>query len=470
MKARSLRTRLTLWSALVTGLALLTLAAVTTVSLYFAQLESVDDHLAAEAELFFAAMPSGTGEAGGPAGPELLRKHNEVLHGFAIGPTLGRPARLYPADVKPLAERWPPAPGIRMARLGRKYVRLGVFTQDGRTLLLVADLESLREVLAGLLGAYGVALPLVLVVVAAGSSWIARRALRPIVEITTAAGTITAERLDARLPLPPADDEIGRHIRVLNDMFDRLQRSFEQATRFAADASHELRTPLTILRGEIEEALRLSPGEGEQERLLVSLLEQTSGLQKIADNLLLLARFDAGKAPLDRAPVDLSTLVTEAVDDAEMLATPNSITVQAAITPGLAVSGDEVLLRRVLLNLIDNAVRYNRPGGEVRFALEAIGTDATLRLSNTGPGIPAEKRPELFQRFFRLNGDRNRGTGGSGLGLSLCREIVTAHGGWIELEDGGDRRVEFVVRLPQLPAGITGRLNPTTAQAEGSVP
>jgi two-component system, OmpR family, heavy metal sensor histidine kinase CusS len=452
MKAWPLRTKLTLWSAFVTGLALLTLAAVTTVSLYFAQIEGVDDHLAAESELFFAALPAGPGENAVPPGASLLRRHNEVLHGFAIGPTGGRATEFYPADIASLAAVWPPARGVRMAKLDGKYVRVGVFTERDRSLLLVADLESVREALAALLGAYGVALPLVLIVVAVGSSWIARRALRPITDITAAAGVITAERLDARLPLPAADDEIGRHIRVLNEMFDRLQRSFEQATRFAADASHELRTPLTILRGEIEEALLSNRGDGEQEKLLVSLLEQTSGLQKIADNLLLLARFDAGKAPLDKVPVDLSALVAEAVDDAEMLAALQSIKILATIAPGVRVDGDALLLRRVLLNLVDNAVRYNRPEGEVRFALETEGAEARLTLTNTGPGIPEERRSELFQRFFRLNTDRNRGTGGSGLGLSLCREIVSAHGGRIELASSEPDCTRFTVRLSALPA------------------
>jgi len=299
-----------------------------------------------------------------------------------------------------------------------------------------------------LLSAYFLALPVVLVVVGLGSWWMAGRALQPIVEITEAAAAITAERLDARLPLPATDDEIGRHTRVLNEMFDRLQRSFEQATRFTADASHELRTPLTVLRGEIEEALRGGRGNPEQEKILVSLLEQTGRLQKISANLLLLARFDAGKNQLERTTIDWSALVTQAAEDAEFIAAPSAVSITSHVEPGVQVSGDAVLLRRLLLNLIDNAVSYNREGGEVRLTLRREERTAVFIVANTGRGIPQAKHSELFQRFFRLDSDRNRSTGGSGLGLSLCREIITAHGGTIQLGRSDETWTEFVVRIP----------------------
>ena len=451
MKAWRLRTKLTLWSALVTGLALLTFGAGAAFDLYHEQVKTLQRRLTADARVFFTELREhGTPIEDDADQAALLLKGSAPIFGFAFGETNGRASRIYPPAFAPFAAHWPQTAGFSTVEFGRRRLRLGVFTDGEFTLVLASDLHPIREVVFDLVGAYLAALPVVLVVVAAGSWWMARRALQPITDITLAAGAISTSSLDARLPVPPADDEIGRHTRVLNEMFDRLQRGFEQATRFTADASHELRTPLTILRGEIEEALRSGRGDAAQEKLLVGLLEQTAGLQKIADNLLLLARFDAGKAPLERAPVDFSALVTEAVEDAEMLAAPPVIAIRATVAPGVRVDGDAVLLRRVLLNLIDNAVRYNRAGGEVRFSLAAEGSEAVFTLANTGPGIPEENRPALFQRFFRLGADRNRGSGGSGLGLSLCREIVTAHGGRIDVGRGDGDCTEFTVRLARL--------------------
>lgn len=450
MKAWSLRTKLTLWSAAVTAFALLVFGIVAALSLYHESVKTLRRNLTADARVFFTELREhGTPMEDDEDQAALLLKGSAPIYGFAFGKTEGAVSRIYPQSFQPLAAGWPRAAGFATEESGGKRLQLGVFRDGEFTLLIASDLHPIQETVFDLIGAYLVALPVVLLSVAAGSWWMARRALLPVAEITAAASAITADKLDARLPVPPADDEIGRHIRVLNEMFDRLQRGFEQATRFTADASHELRTPLTILRGEIEEALRSSRGEPAQEKLLVSLLEQTSGLQKIADNLLLLARFDAGKAPLERGTVDFSALVSEAAEDAEMLAAVSAIKIQTTVERGVRVDGDALLLRRVLLNLIDNAVRYNCPGGEARLTLLTAGPEAVFLLANTGPEIPVEKRAELFQRFFRLNADRNRGTGGSGLGLSLCREIVTAHGGSIELSRAEAEWTEFRVRLPR---------------------
>jgi signal transduction histidine kinase len=276
----------------------------------------------------------------------------------------------------------------------------------------------------------------------------AGRALQPIEKITQAAASITADRLGERLPAPATLDEIGRHIIVLNGMFDRLQRNFEQATRFTADAAHELRTPLTIMRGQLEEAIRASSGDAEQERLLVGLLEETSNLQKISDNLLLLARFDAGKASLQFSPVDLSALVQEAREDAELLAAEKPLEIKADISPALRVNGDAVMLRRVALNLVDNAVKFNRADGRLELALQAAGGEIVFTIANTGTGIPPGRQGALFERFFRVGADRNRDAGGSGLGLSLCREIITAHGGRIVLSRSDEDWTEFRISLP----------------------
>lgn len=446
MKTLPLRWRLTLWSALVTGISLLTFGLAAAANLYFQEIKAVDHRLNDQAKAVFV-IP-GHNRVADLA--DLVRRHEEHLLGAVLTDANGQ---IVSTDLQPIADLMAAHRTAKThfnAHIAGHFVRLGAYSADGQSLVLVANLWPALDPVFDLFGAYLLALPFVLLVVAAGSWWMARRALRPIEDMTRAAASITANRLGERLPVPPASDEIGRHIRVLNDMFDRLQRSFEQATRFSADASHELRTPLTIMRGQIEQALRACRYEPETERLLVDLLDETSGLQKIADNLLLLARFDIGKNPLSRAAFDLSAMINEVCEDAELLAAPRGIKTYTQVEPGIWTNGDYVMLRRVALNLVDNAVKYNRDGGEVRLALIRRKEDAVLTIGNCGMGIPADRRGELFERFFRLSTDRNSATGGSGLGLSLCREIVAAHGGRIELVHSEADWTEFSFNLPAI--------------------
>ncbi len=455
MKTLSLRWRIAIWSALVSALALATFTAVVAFNLHAEQIEMIDTRLAASAALVGARDDSVLDRLEKMIAAPPPADVDKIIHGFAVMRTTdgalirGQPSLLADTFRHWPPERWPPRRDFLNVKIEGTRLRVGAFPRGDMTLLLAASREPADEAVRDLLASAAIALPLVLLVVAAGSWWIARRALGPIAAITRAAALITADRLGERLPAPQTADEIGRHTDVLNGMFDRLQRGFEQATRFTADAAHELRTPLTIMRGQVEEALRSAPPE--HERLLVDLLEEITGLQKISDTLLLLARFDAGKNPLQRAPLDLSVLLAEAREDAELLAAPKGLHVSAELAPAVRLDGDAVMLRRLALNLIDNAVKFNRDGGEVSLTLRPEGSDAVLTIGNTGSGIPAERRASLFERFYRSAADHNRTSGGSGLGLSLCREIVSAHGGTIKLARTEPDWTEFTVRLPLLP-------------------
>ncbi len=456
MKPWPLRRKIAAWSALATGFALLTFGVAITATLYQEHIEAVEDNLAASANLVAARHKPGEPldlnilEAL-TTRPKRRREANTTLYGFAIvRESDGSVLQAHPAAMREAALPWPPAKHHFTRWLDGNHVRVGSFPMGDTRLLLAASLAGADESVRDLLEASLIAIPLVLLVVAGGSWWIARRALHPVREITSAAAAITTSNLSARLPEVETDDEISAHVRVLNEMFDRLQRGFEQATRFTADAAHELRTPLTILRGQLEDGLRANNLSVEQERLLVDLLEETTGLQKIADNLLLLARFDTGRGALEREPLDLSKLLVEASEDAELLAAPRSITVVAEIAPGLRVRADATMLRRVALNLIDNAIKFNRVGGTVRLALRVAGETAEIVVGNSGRGIPPDRRATLFQRFYRADSGRNREAGGSGLGLSLCREIVLAHDGEISLSGATDDWTEFTVRLPRV--------------------
>jgi two-component system, OmpR family, heavy metal sensor histidine kinase CusS len=258
----------------------------------------------------------------------------------------------------------------------------------------------------------------------------------------------TPKALNQRLPLPPAQDEIGRLVQVLNGTFDRLERSFAQATRFSSDASHELNTPLTIMRCEIESALKTQVNNPEIEKLLGGLLDQTQHLSTIAEKLLLLSRADVGALVLNRKKVEFSAMCQDLVEDAQVLGIRCKIKADADITPGIIVSADQSYIRQALLNLLDNAIKYNVESGAISIALKKSGSLALFRIANTGPKIPKGLEVRIFERFYRADPSRTFDVVGSGLGLSICREIALAHGGNIWLERQEPIWTAFVLALP----------------------
>ena len=355
----------------------------------------------------------------------------------------------FPVDLVPLAlaHKGPlnvnsPAPGWRLLAGG---------DQNG-ALIAAYDLYEVRDVTLDMLQACLLALPLLAALAGAAVWWFSHRALRPLRELTAATSGVAALRLDQRVPVPPADDDLQRLALAFNAMLARLETGFEQARRFSADASHELRTPLTIMRGEISRLLR-NPGLAAQtETALLSLQEEIGRLERITEHLLLLARLDAGQIGAELfEEIDFAALVAAACEDAELLAGARDVSLQVAPAPAARVRGDALLLRRVVLNLLDNATRYNRPGGEVACALSLVGDRVELSVRNTGDAISPEARAGLFRRFYRA--DAARGRGGHGLGLALSREIARSHGGELSLRpDPAPGLTEFLLTLPALPA------------------
>lgn len=308
--------------------------------------------------------------------------------------------------------------------------------------------DETRELLIKLVVADLTALPLTVLVAAFGVWWTTGKALKPLQDIADAAERIHAKALRTRIPNPPVHDEIGRLVSVLNNAFDRLERSFAQATRFSSDASHELKTPLTIMRGEIESALSNDSIDPQNEKLLEGLLQQTHRLSAIVENLLLLSRADAGALNLRKAAVDFSGLCQELAADAEILALRHNIIISSAIENEVQVLADEWYLRRLLLNLLDNAIKYNLYSGKVEIFLAKSGDLASFRIANTGPEISEEHQTQIFERFYRTEDSRASEVVGSGLGLSICREIVLAHQGQIWMERTRPGWTVFVVNLP----------------------
>ncbi len=307
--------------------------------------------------------------------------------------------------------------------------------------------KETTELIFDLTSAYLAALAVAVPVAALGVWWITRKALQPLQKVAAAAEQIHAKALNQRLPEPRAEDEVGRLVQVLNHTFDRLERSFEQATRFSTDASHELKTPLTIIRGEIEYALKAEADSLQIESFLEGLLTETQRLCDIVEKLLLLSRADAGALMLTREILDFSAICHELVEDAQILAGPKRISTESEISPDVKVWADELYLRRVLLNLLDNATKYNVQGGSLSISLTKSNALALLRIANTGPGITKEHEIRVFERFYRADPSRSSETSGSGLGLSICREIVAAHGGQMWLEQTRLGWTAFTVTL-----------------------
>ena len=267
------------------------------------------------------------------------------------------------------------------------------------------------------------------------------RTLRPVERIRAQVAGIGVAELDRRVPEPGGDDEIARLAVTMNEMLARLERSVRRQQRFVADASHELRTPLTRMRTELE-VDESDPAGADAGATRRSQLEEIAGLQRMIEDLLLLARSDADTTNRRSELVDLDDIVLE-----EIRALGHSaITVDASGVSAAQVAGDPDALRRVVRNLIDNARRHANTTVDVE--LSEVGTQATLIVSDDGPGIPAERRSDVFERFARLDESRTGGAGRAGLGLAIVHDIVTRHNGTITIDDSPRGGARFEITLP----------------------
>ena len=284
----------------------------------------------------------------------------------------------------------------------------------------------------------------------AGGWWLTRQALTPVARLTAAAEKIHAGNLAQKLPRSGNGDELDRLTEVFNAMTARLDGSFQRIREFTLHASHELKTPLTILHGELETDLNQEMLLPAQREKMLSQLDEIQRLTKIVDGLTLLTKADAGQIELKFAPLALDEIVRDAFDDAQILAKPANISVSLAADEKISVHGDRHRLRQLLLNLADNAVKYNQPGGTVEFSLRRDGADAELKITNTGKVIPPEILPRVFERFFRGDPAHNSAVDGCGLGLSIAQWIVRAHHGEIRIASV-ENRTTVTIRLPLAP-------------------
>jgi heavy metal sensor kinase len=288
----------------------------------------------------------------------------------------------------------------------------------------------------------------------AGGWWLMKKSLTPIARLTKATRKITAHNLGERLPRTHNNDELDELTEVFNAMLARLDDSFNRIHEFTLHASHELKTPLTVLRGETETVLRdesISPAERER---VTSQLEELRRLTRIVDGLTLLAKADAGQVALQLETVRLDELVRDNFADLQILAEPHGIKVELDNCEEISVRGDRHRLRQLLLNLADNAVKYNQPHGRVTMNLRRSGEMAEFTVANTGAGILPEILPRIFDRFFRGDLAHGNTIDGCGLGLSIAQWIVCAHGGMIQIASEPSKHTIVIVQIPVIVSEI----------------
>lgn len=283
-----------------------------------------------------------------------------------------------------------------------------------------------------------------------GAWWLLWHSLTPITTLTEKAEHIQIDNLSERLPRSGNGDELDRLTEVFNAMMARLDHSFRSIREFTLNASHELKTPLAVLHGEIETAMNEPATTPAQREAYGSQLDEIQRLSKIVEGLTLLAKADAGQMALTQEPVRFDELVRDSFADAQILAQPKQISVSLDGCDEVTVRGDRHRLRQLLLNLTDNAMKYNQPNGRVCFALRRSGSHAELTIANTGPGIPPEAISRVFDRFYRAGEFRNFEAEGSGLGLSIAQWIVKAHGGEIHITSPLEQLTTVTVTLPLL--------------------
>lgn len=289
------------------------------------------------------------------------------------------------------------------------------------------------------------AIPLLLL--AAGGWWLTRRALRPLHTLTDAASRIHAGNLQENIPLSGRGDELDRLTAVFNEMTGRLAASFDRIREFTLHASHELKTPLAILRADLGELVD-EPGRSSEDReRFASQLDEIERLTRIVNGLTLLTRADSHQITLECEDLVLDALVREAAENTQALAEPRGLRVVVGALPAAPAGGDRHRIRQLLLILCDNAVKYNRPGGEVSFELAVQQDAARVVVRNTGPGIPRAEQGRVFDRFYRGAHAASEDIEGCGLGLPIALWIAQAHGGSLTFTSGGDC-TEFVLTLP----------------------
>jgi heavy metal sensor kinase len=457
----SVRTRLTLWYATVLALALIAFAVLVYYAAASISYARQDESLQSTAETVASAYVQELEEE------QSVAKANEVVLAEMVFPN--RYVEVVDAGGRVVA--WSsnlaghqltiPAPALNEGRTrGSSFLVLNdlrvavVPLSPDRTrqlgFAIVAEPlsvieEGLRRLRLYFLGGA----PLILVLASLGGYFLARKSLSPIALMNQQTQRITAENLSAQLDVANPRDEVGRLGVTINALLARLDAAFQEQKRFIADASHELRTPLAVLRGETEVALGRERTSAEYKESLALIKDEAERLSRIVENLFMLARQPVDAPSVLAEPVRLDELIADCVRAAQVLATQKGLELGIlSPLPKVSIKGDDEMLNRMILNLLDNAVKYTPAGGKISIGLGSQNGAARIIVSDTGIGIPLADQPRIFDRFYRVDKTRSRALGGAGLGLSIARWIVEGHGGSLSVESAPGRGSTFTVELP----------------------
>jgi two-component system OmpR family sensor kinase len=486
----SVRLRLTVWYSAVLAVVLVLVSVTTYLIVRKTSMQRTDSDLAVLADSFLVTFQAELADASSPqdsavlsAAKQSMVEHRSNSDAFVVLGPGGKFVAASNGTISPGAQSDASAARALASDDFQRFTKIGEssvagletirgehsrfraysrqFKANGNTYLLIIlhSLHAQNEMLETIRLTFTWMILVGLLLAGTGGYFLARKSLAPVVGMGEHARRIGATNLHERLPVINANDELGQLATTFNDLLDRLDQSFERQRRFTADASHELRTPLAILRGEAEVAMSQQGRKAEDYLESLGILhEETSRLIKIVEDLFTLTRADSGQYPLSAEDVYLEELVADCAHSARTLAREKNIELSVDASSECLVHGDQALLRRMILNLLDNAIKYTADGGHVDIACRVTDSGFELHVTDTGPGIAAELHSRIFERFFRADPARSRSgrEGGAGLGLSIALWIAEAHHGRLELVHSDASGSHFAVYLPGPVAALAG--------------
>jgi len=453
----SLRFRITAWYTAFFSLLFVAFAVFLYQVLARSALSRLDETLRSESATLATVFGDELEEAHGDAAEAARITITEVRLAaghLAIYADRGLVASSAPLSAAERAGMPPPSATVialpHLGRHGSRAVSSGL-ERDGHHFLLVvtAPLDTLAADLAAVRRILWFALPPLVALAALGGWWVASRNVAPLGWMAEQASAISGSNLDKRLEIGRAARELTVLAASFNELLARIDQSFDSMRRFVADASHEMRTPIAVVRGEAEVALSLDRTPAEYQASLGLILDESRRLSRLVDDLLQLARADAGHVKLRNDEFYLNDLVAECCRSLHSLAAARRIDLECRPSADAAFRGDPELLRRLVVNLLDNAIRYTEPGGKAEAAVDAAGPDLRIVVSDNGPGIPPDAAPYVFDRFYRADKARERERGGSGLGLAIVKWIAESHGGAVSFASQPGEGTTFTVSLPR---------------------